>query len=39
VTVIISTHELPNIPVKFKHLHLANGLLSSNNQRYAELPA
>ncbi|MEK9771387.1 MAG: ATP-binding cassette domain-containing protein [Nitrosomonadales bacterium] len=39
VTVIISTHELPNIPMKFKHLHLDNGKLIFKNQTYEQLPA
>jgi len=39
VTVIISTHELPNIPMRFKHIHLENGQLKLNQQPYDELPA
>ena len=38
VTVIISTHELPNIPMRYKHIHLQNGLLKLNNQGYDQLP-
>jgi cell division transport system ATP-binding protein len=37
VTVIISTHELPNIPMRYKHIHLQNGLLKLNNQGYDQL--
>ena len=39
VTVIISTHELPNIPLRFKHIHLENGQLKLNQQSYDQLPA
>ena len=39
VTVIISTHELPNIPMRFKHIRLENGQLKINQQTYDQLPA
>ena len=39
VTVIISTHELPSIPMRFKHIHLENGQLKLNQQPYDQLPA
>jgi cell division transport system ATP-binding protein len=32
VTVIISTHELPSSPIKFKHFHLNNGHLEEPNE-------
>ena len=32
VTVIISTHELPSSPIKFKHFHLNNGHLEEPSE-------